>query len=102
MNRRLTLHADDLWVIRSVRTPPAGESRTMYYETPSTWNKAPTMATIFTTYEAAAAHLTLFQQRDAAPKGWADGSTELLDVVPLWSEIQHSPNGVSFTVKKRG
>lgn len=88
----ITFPAADLWVIRSTRTRE-GEVRAMYYETPAIWNTAPTRATVFTSYEAAEGHLHLFHSRDKAPKGWADGSVEVLDVVPLYTEILHSPNG---------
>lgn len=88
---KITFLAVDLWVIRSTRTKD-GEARVLYYETPSIWNRSPPSATVFTSYEAAEAHLHLFHKRDKAPKGWADGSVEVLDVVPLFTEILHSPN----------
>ncbi len=90
---KITMPMDDLWIIRTVFTWEDGRSETRYYETPSTWNRSPVVATIFTTYDAAAGHLTMFHKRDKAPKGWADGRQEVLDVVPLHTEIIHSPNG---------
>lgn len=96
-SNKITLLAERLYIIRSARTKPSGEVLTRYYETPSTWNMSPMEATIFQNYEAGEGHLAMYRKRDAAPKGWADGSTEVLDVVPLYGEILQSPNGSTIS-----
>ena len=107
---KITLLTDDLWVIRSTRQLVITEMKDLvsdikiikYYETPSTWNTAPTKATIFTSYEAAEGHMRLMFERDfkGMPPVWADGSVEHFDVVSLSGEIIHSPNGKTIQVKK--
>lgn len=87
MIEKITLLAADTYVIRSTRIKPNGVSLVAYYETPSTWNKNPTKATLFRDFEAAMGHLLLYNERDKAKHGWADGSKELFDVVPLYGEI---------------
>jgi len=74
---------ENCWVIRSVRTKPDGQQIVAYYETPSTWNASPVEATIFRNYEAGAGHLKMYHDMDKAPRGWADGSKEIIDVVPM-------------------
>ncbi|UTC28742.1 hypothetical protein MARCHEWKA_02300 [Brevundimonas phage vB_BpoS-Marchewka] len=98
---KITLLEEHCWVLRSTKTSPDGVVRVVYYETPPMWNRAPTRATIFTSFEAGEAHLRLLRERDLRGlKGWADGSTEVFDVVPLYGEILHSPNGKTFEVKR--
>ena len=99
MSHKITLLAENLYIIRSVRTKPDGVVITSYYETPSTWNTSPVKATIFTDYENGETHLNMYHNRDAAPKGWADGSKEIIDVVPLYGELQQSPNVRRFDTK---
>ncbi|MGQ0700391.1 MAG: hypothetical protein ACT4PZ_19400 [Panacagrimonas sp.] len=91
--KKIALIADDMWVIRSSRTLCGKLFSTTYYETPSTWNTAPSKATIFSSYEAAEGHMRMLRERDLKDcKGWADGSEEVFDLVPLATEIRHSPN----------
>lgn len=99
MAEKITLDAEDLYIIRSNRTKPCGEVVVTYYESPPCWNKAPVQATLFTSYEIAEAHMSLFRERDAG-ECWADGSVEVLDVVPLYGEILHSPNASTVHVKR--
>ena len=87
MSNKITLLAENLYIIRSTRTKLNGDVIVSYYETPSVWNRSPVKATIFTDYENGEAHLNMYHNRDAAPKGWADGSKEILDVVPLYGEL---------------
>lgn len=90
---KITLLAENCWVIRSTRTKPSGEVIVAYYCTPSTWNRAPVRATIFSDYEAAEGHLNLYHKRDRAPLGWADGSTEVIDIVPLHGAVVGASGG---------
>lgn len=97
---KITLLEENCWVIRATRTRTSGAVDVFYYETPPMWNRAPMRATIFTTFEAAEAHLRLLKTRDLKDcKGWADGTVETFDVVPLYGEILNSPNGKTITVK---
>lgn len=82
--KKIALDEDRLFVIRSVRTKPNGKPIIMYYESPAVWNKSAVFATLFRDYDIGVAHLTMFNQRDQAKNGWADGSKEVLDVVPLY------------------
>jgi len=68
----------------------------LYYMTPSMWTSAPPHATIFS-YEAAEAHMILYHQRDGGYE-WHDGSTEILEVVPLYGEIMNCPNNGSGNI----
>lgn len=97
---KITLLEEHCWVLRSTRTRPSGSVDVLYYETPPMWNRSPVRATIFTSFEAGEAHLRLLKERDLKNvRGWADGSFEVFDVVPLYGEILNSPNGTTFTVK---
>lgn len=95
--QKITLNADELFIIRSVKTSPEGVEETRYYESPSVWNSAPTKATMFTDFEIGEAHLNMMAERDVRDSSWADGSTEVFDVVPLFGEILNSPNAVMIT-----
>ena len=97
---KITLLAENLYIIRSTKTNPGGEVIISYYETPSTWNKAPMKATLFQDYENGEGHLAMYRKRDAAKLGWADGSTEVLDVVPLYGEMLNTPNSTHIEIKK--
>lgn len=90
---RIGLDERNCWIIRSRRTLPCGRIDVMYYETPAVWNRLPALATIFRSYEAADAHLNMYHHRDAAPKGWADGSIEVMDVVPLLGALRERQRG---------
>lgn len=84
----IRLNEENLFVIKSTRIRPSGNIEISYYESPSVWiTGSPIMATLFRDYDAAWRHVTMYQQRDAAPKGWADGSTETFDVVPCLPEM---------------
>ncbi len=100
MSGKITLLAENLYLIRSTRTKTNGEVIVSYYETPSTWNKSPMKATLFQDYENGEGHLTMYRERDAAKLGWADGSKEVLDVVPLYGELMQSPNAKHIEVKR--
>lgn len=98
---KITLLAENLYIIRSTSTYPDGCSASVrYYVTPSTWTVAPTKATLFLSYEAGEAHLTMYHYRDKSSNGWADGRTEVLDVVPLYGEVLTSPNSTIVDMKK--
>lgn len=84
---KITLLAENCFVIRSTRTKPSGEVVVSYYGTPSTWFRAPVRATIFSDYECAEGHLNLYHKRDRAPLGWADGSREVFDIVGLHAAV---------------
>ena len=86
----IELRAEALYILRSTFIFPDGHKSLQYYESPSMWNKSPAMATIFTTYEAADAHLNMYAMRDRAKLGWADGQIEHIDVVPLFGELTKS------------
>lgn len=86
--RKIILLEEKCYIIRSTRTTLDNKQIISYYMTPSMWTKAPTDGTIFTDYAAGEAHLNMYHSRDKAPKGWADGSTEILDVVTLIGEIE--------------
>jgi len=58
-------------------------------------------STRFLSYEAGIAHLTMYAQRDKPKHGWADGRTEVLDVVPFYGELLTSPNLIKLEVKKK-
>lgn len=94
MSNKITLLAEKLYIIRSIKTKPNGHVDTIYYMTPSLWNSSPMEATIFQNFEAGEAHMEMLEHAD-----WADGSTEVLDVVPLYGEILQSPNAV--IIKKK-
>lgn len=87
---KITLHADDLWIIQCTHTWPKSKEKKQvtYYMTPAMWTYSPIQATIFGDYDAACAHLTMYAERDRAKKGWADGRLEVMDVVPLFSTIK--------------
>ncbi|USN15224.1 hypothetical protein KIKIMORA_00780 [Brevundimonas phage vB_BpoS-Kikimora] len=98
---KITFLEEHCWVLRSTRTRPDGAIDVSYYETPPMWTRAPTRATIFTSFEAGEAHLRLLKERDLKGcKGWADGSIEVFDIVPLYGEILNSPNGTTIEVKR--
>lgn len=84
---KITLLAENLYIIRSTQTLTDGSVRVSYYESPIMWNTSPTMATIFQNYDAGEAHLTMYYKRDKAPKGWFDGRKEIMEVVPLYGEM---------------
>lgn len=84
---KVTLLAERLYIIRSAKTKPTGEVDVRYYETPSVWNASPLQATIFQNYDAGEGHMQALERAN-----WADGSTEVVDVVPLYGEILQSPN----------
>lgn len=92
---KLTLDGDKLFVLRSTKIKPDGSRVIRYYESRTMWNASPMHATIFTDYDAAHHHQHDVWKRQPK-KGWADGSTEVLDVVPLIGEILLSPNGVTI------
>lgn len=94
---KITLNAERLYIIRSSRLLPDGTVVVRYYKTPAVWNTSPIEATIFN-YDAGVAHLRMYHERDKAKKGWADGSIETLDVVPLYGEILGSPNGKTINL----
>lgn len=96
---KIKLAVENLYIIRSTRTKPDGEVIISYYETPSTWNKNPMKATVFQDYENGEGHLAMYNQRDKAKFGWADGSTEVLEVVPMYGEILNTPNAVHIEIK---
>ena len=99
-NEKVVLLAEKLYVMRSTRTKPDGEVRVTYYETPSTWNRSPMEAVIFQNYESGEGHLQLLRERDLkGMKGWADGSTEVIDIVPLYGEILTSPNAARLLLR---
>lgn len=100
MTAKITLKAEDLYIIRSISTFSDGQKKVQYYESPSVWNSSPLHVTLFTSYEAAESHLFMYDSRDKAKKGWADGRTEVMDVVPLYGEILQSPNAIHLKVKK--
>lgn len=93
---KIKLEADKVYIIRSTKTSPKGQVTVRYYETPSIWNTSPAEATIFRDFDVGCAHLNMYHERDAAPNGWADGSKEVLDVVPLYGEILNSPNAGNY------
>ncbi|USN13900.1 hypothetical protein PAPPERLAPAPP_02260 [Brevundimonas phage vB_BpoS-Papperlapapp] len=98
---KITLLEENCYVLRSTKTAPDGAVQVRYYMTPSTWTRAPHHGTIFHDFDIGEAHLRLLQTRDLrGAKGWADGSTEVFDVVPLYGEILQSPNGTTFEVKR--
>jgi hypothetical protein len=100
---KVTLLSENLYIIRETRTHLDRQVVTRYYVTPSTWTTAPTQCTIFTDYDAGVGHLQLYRNRDLKGKTlWADGSTCVYDVVPLYGEIMQSPNGVDIEVKRDG
>lgn len=84
---RVLFSVEEAFLIRSTRTKAGLKPRVMYYETPSVWSRNPALATIFRTFEAASGHMAMFHDRDSSPKGWADGSKEILDVVTLHAAI---------------
>lgn len=89
---KITLLADSLWVIRSTKTPPGGAEEVRYYESPAVWNKSPAHATIFRDFDIAAAHISIIHKA-SAPLGWADGSREVLDAVPLHGALVQKSSG---------
>lgn len=97
---KITLLSENLYIIRCIHTFVDGSTSTLYYMTPAMWTKAPTRATIFCDYDAGTAHMNMYHKRDRSPRGWADGRTEILDVVPLYGEIITSPNATVVEVKK--
>lgn len=97
---KITLLAENLYIIRSTSTHTDGSTSVEYYMTPVMWTKAPTRATIFQQYEAGEAHLNMYYRRDKSDKWWADGRTEVLDVVPLYGEVLTSPNSTIVNMKK--
>lgn len=101
-DEKISLSADRLYIIRSRRERPDGQVTVRYYETPAVWNASPMEATVFQNYESGAAHLRMYHERDRPKRGWADGSVEVLDVVPLYGEIINSPNGVSIRIDRAG
>lgn len=89
---KVLFSVEEAWIIRSVVTPNRIAADRLgpsvsYYETPSTWNKNPALATIFRNFEAAQSHLRMYRERDDAPLGWANGSTEVFDVVTLHAAL---------------
>jgi len=105
MSEKITLLAENLFIIRTTMTWPNDSNKNdkkevRYYETPSTWNTSPTAATIFQNYEAGEAHLNMYNRRDKAPKGWMDGRKEIIEVVPLYGEILLSPNAKKIEIRK--
>lgn len=92
---KITLDGDKLYVIRSTRIKPDGSKHVSYFMSRKMWTRSPVSATIFCDYDAAC-HLQYDVHQDAPKKGWADGSTEVFDVVPLIGEIMLSPNGVTI------
>lgn len=81
--RKVILAEDKTWIIRSTCLSVQGAKTVRYYMTPAVWTSSPAEATIFRDYEAGEAHLAMYNERDKAPRGWADGRTEYLDLVPL-------------------
>lgn len=70
--RKLTLAAENAWVIRSTKG-----ARMTYFESHTTWNTSPALATVFRSFEAAEREMVR-----AASLGFKlDG--EVHDVVPL-------------------
>lgn len=97
---KLTMLAETLYIIRSRKLKAGKLLKTIYYETPAMWNTSPMAATIFRTFEAGEAHLNMYHKRDKPQLGWADGSIEQLDVVPLHGEILQSPNAIRLEIKR--
>ena len=97
---KITLDAEKLYLIRSTSIFKDGTTEVRYYEAPSCWNKSPMHCVIFTDYDQAVGHLQMYHKRDKAPKGWADGRTEYIDVVPMYHEILLSPNSIEIEIKK--
>lgn len=84
---KITLLAEKMFIIRSTKTKPDGVVDISYYESPSVWNRNPAFATIFQDYDIGEAHLYLYKNRDSAKLGWADGSQEVLEVVPMYGAL---------------
>ena len=83
---KLTLLAENLYIIRETKTSADKKTtRVMYYVTPSSWDASPMNATIFQDIDAGETHLAMMRERDYAP--WADGSTSVFDVVPMYGAI---------------
>ncbi len=98
---KITLLEENCWVLRSTKTRLDGTKDVKYFMTIPKWTHAPTAATIFHDEETG----DIFRQMVVADrpkdyKGWADGSTEVLDVVPLYGEILTSPNAKKIQIKK--
>lgn len=85
--QKITLLAENLFVMKSVRTYKGEPDSTLYYMTPAMWARSPMSATIFTDYDAATAHMVMLRTRDLKNVKNADGESETLDIVPLYGEL---------------
>lgn len=94
---KITLLAENCWLLRSTMTWADGSIKQCYYVTPSCWNTNPTGATIFPTFEDAEVHMNI-AHKNRAPLGWADGRTEIFDVVLLSGAIMST---LGVTVKRK-
>lgn len=100
MANKITLNGENLFILRSTKTKPDGSKTVSYYESRTMWNSNPLRSTIFTDYDAAHHHQhEVWVKRP--PKGWTDGSTEVLDVVPLLGEVKLSPYGIPIDPKPK-
>lgn len=97
---KITLLAENLYLIRSTQTFVDGHVNVWYYETPSVWNKSPLRATLFQDYENGEGHLNMYHERDKGKGAWFDGRKEVLEVVPMYGELINSPNGKVIEIKK--
>lgn len=92
---KVTLDGARLYLLRSTRTHTDGKKTVQYYLSKTLWSGNPLLATIFQDYDAAHHHQHLVWM-GRPKKGWADGSTEVFDVVPFQGEVLTSPNGITI------
>lgn len=86
---KITLLAEDCWVVRSTRVDPSKNNKVTkvcYYCTPSCWSSSPLSATIFRRWDDAQVQVHLCD-KDRPPLGWADGSIEYFDAVTLYGSV---------------
>ena len=100
MSQKVTLNAEDLYVLRSTVTHVDGAIDVRYYETVAAWNSAPVKATLFTDFDIGVAHMHMVS-RELGHVTRADGGKEVFDVVPLYGEILNSPNGHTVHINRR-